>query len=226
MNTLKPILLAVVLLSCYQSNAQTKTGNTFIVAFNPLHITDDNIGFAFSYERFLNEQKNISLYLPLSFALPSNRNEDDYYYNDYVYPTSYNRTTNMDVTKGMVYFYPGVKVYLNNNNKSNARYAIGGSAVIGVGRQDHVTTIYTFDTISNGTQYPTYQARLLNETTDQLTRIKLGMMITNSLNLKPAKHFYLGIEIGLGYTYVNQVNSRNVNRDMLAQVGLKLGYCN
>src|ERR1043165_1123321 len=150
-------LTAVTLCQQINSYAQDAPKGTFIVAVNPIHITDDNIGFAASYEYFLGKQKTISLYLPFMCSLPSNRgnnpyeNDEEYYYftPPYNYPSPYDLHSSYLVNKGMAYFYPGIKVYVSNSKKKTS-YAIGGSLVVGFGQANQLTRNYVIDTLNSG----------------------------------------------------------------------------
>ena len=55
---------------------------------------------------------------------------------------------------------------------------------------------------------------------------KLGMMITNSLNVNPTKRLHMGLELGLGFTYLDNIDNNNFSDGPLnlVQFGFKVGY--
>jgi hypothetical protein len=53
---------------------------------------------------------------------------------------------------------------------------------------------------------------------------KFGMLITNSLNVRPTNNFYFGVEFGIGYTYLNAFDAEAIDREVLTQFGLKFGF--
>jgi hypothetical protein len=52
----------------------------------------------------------------------------------------------------------------------------------------------------------------------------LGVMINNTLNIQPTPHLYMGVELGLGVSYVNKVGSTNLGETTLGQFAFKMGY--
>src|SRR5690606_27166115 len=126
-----------------------------ITSINLLHVTEENVGIAISYERFLKGSGNVSLYLPLSFALPQNDWGDDGpttyqyggYYGYYVPPAT--QTTTRGI--GMAYVCAGIKVYPGGAH-TKVSYALGTSLVFGVGNVQETTRNYKLDTLYNGTE--------------------------------------------------------------------------
>ena len=206
---MKKILLSVLLLSASFSWAQEKKPVS-IYGFNPFHVSEDNIGIAFSYEHFLDTKGIFSLYLPISIAFPEV--ERNNYYNSYFSSQS---TTSRNLT----YFnaYPGIKVYPGGSNK-RVSYAVGASLVMALGKQNQTTTYYKVDTLSP------YNYVFDYKTSSNLNAFKFGMLITNSLNVRPTNNFYFGVEFGIGYTYLNSLNAIATDREALVQFGLKFGF--
>lgn len=200
----------------------------FIIAASPVHVTEENIGAGLSLEIFPNTSGLFSIVLPLSYALP----EEDYYsgYNSYWY-TSYpgnfpNYTPPLEdqyyTYNGMLYFYPGFKIYPTGANKK-VSYAAGANLVLGIGSVEKVTTQYSLDSSVNN-NYTYYTRTPISGTVEGMGRYKLGILLTNSLNLRPGKHLYLGIDFGIGYSYIDRFNGMNNGTDVMAQIGVKFGF--
>ena len=93
----------------------------------------------------------------------------------------------------------------------------------GLGQAELTTIRYKLDTVIQGGQE--YYRRTVSSTTNvNVGRLKLGMMVTNALNIRVGNHIYTGLELGLGYSYINRQDGVNQHRSALAQIGLKLGY--
>jgi hypothetical protein len=102
----------------------------------------------------------------------------------------------------MFYLTPGIKLY-PTGGYGLAKYAIGPSLVIGSGQK-------------TGTDN-------FGMTVSQSDFV-LGMMVNQSLNLNPSPHLYLGLEFGLGYTYVNQLAGLSQGTETLVQFSFRIGY--
>lgn len=115
---MKRLLLFVLLLAASFSWAQEKKP-LCIYGFNPFHVSEENLGIAFSYERFVDSKGIFSLYVPISIAFPEV--ERNNFYNTY-YTTQYTDSRNL------TYFnaYPGIKIYPGGSNK-RVSYAVGAS---------------------------------------------------------------------------------------------------
>lgn len=207
---MKRLLLFVLLLSASFSWAQEKKP-LCIYGFNPFHVTEENLGIAFSYERYLDDKGIFSVYLPLAISFPRVAKSYDYAYSFYS-----NATTD---TRNLTYFtaYPGIKIYPGGSNKRVA-YAVGASLVMALGQQAATTTYYKIQPDSFGRYLLDYQK------IEYKNAFKFGMLITNSLNVRPTSNFYFGVEFGLGYTYLNALNAVAADRETLVQFGLKFGY--
>ncbi len=180
-----------------------------IISFFPMLVNNGGIGLGVSYERLFGKKSFISFYMPFSVTLNSGEN-DYYYYNGGNQPEDQYTYT----------FMPGVKIY-PTGAKGKVRYAIGPSLAFQFGKEySGVMPLYN----SNGTvfaQVPVYRDRFL-----------AGAVVTNSLNVSPTKHLYLGIELALGFVFYEDYNGYSNTYtfepyDMdepIAQFGFKIGY--
>ncbi len=109
----------------------------------------------------------------------------------------------------MFYVMPGLKFY-PTTCYGKIKYAIGPSLVLGMGTQKN----YYYDYFSS--YYPPHS--------EVQNRFLLGVMINNSLNFQPTKHLYLGLEFGLGFTYIDKLAGGNNGVTAITQGGFKLGY--
>ncbi len=223
-------LILIILPAISKAQDAPKKNSRFAVAVNLVQVTEDNVGFGFNYEHFLNEQGSVSLYLPFSYSLPASNSYQNFptdptFY--YPHPNQYGATyvpldDEFQANKGMAYFYPGVKFY-TGKKLARVSYCIGASLVAGIGQAELTTTRYNLDTVTQGGQ-EYYRRSVSSTTSENVGRFKLGMMVTNALNIRVGKHIYTGLELGLGYSYINRQDGVNLHRSALAQIGLKLGY--
>jgi len=167
-----------------------------IISLAPLAVTDQGVGFGLAYERSLDSKGMFSFYLPLAYSF---RIQEDNYYGSQYY----------DRTEYMFYAYPGIKVY-PTGAFGKVRYGIGPSLVIGTGSQ--------YDDRYYSQPYP------YTGTMAFVDRFILGTMINNSLNINPTNRLHLGLELGLGVTYVNKIGGRNYGTQPLVQSAFKIGY--
>lgn len=180
-----------------------------IIAIAPLQVTE-GVGLGLSYERVLDKKGIISFYLPATIAFNTSNNSGEFfpggYYNNYGYP--YNETYNT------YYVMPGIKIY-PTGSKGKVRYAVGPSLAFVFGKQYNA---YYPDPLIYPSQYPYYLSYRLED------RFAFGMMINNSLNIQPTPHLYLGLELGLGVTYIQQIGGVDVGTNTLGQFAFKVGY--
>ncbi len=171
-----------------------------MLSFAPLQLTEQGFGFAISYEQAIDKEGIVSFNLPLlsTFNLYNNSN---YGYN---YPNYYNNTHQ----DAMFYFCPGLKFY-PTSMFGKLKYSVGPSIVAGFGQE---TTNDIVQPYSSYMGYNTYD------------RLVLGVMITNSLNINPTNHFSLGIDYGLGFTYLNRLNNTNESMASINQFAFRMGY--
>ncbi len=125
-----------------------------------------------------------------------------------------NPYNNSRETRAFKYFYPGVKIYPTGSNR-RVSYAVGVAAALGFGRRN-VNDYYYYN---NG--YNNYGERDV---------FKAGVLVNNSLNIQPTKHLYLGVELGLGFTYysnedsIDGYNYNSFDDGPLVQFSFKIGY--
>jgi len=178
---------------------EAKYGNN-ILALAPLQLTNDNIqggvGFSLSYERVLDKNGIISIYIPaiLSFSTDVNAN--------------YTGVNPTNKTYSTFYCMPGVKFY-PTGSRGIVRYAVGPSFVVAFGNTGQYYDPYGNPT---GGSYSIF-----------------GFMVNNSLNVYPTPHLYLGLELGLGVSYVTNENntyssSVGIGSDPMVQFAFKVGY--
>lgn len=168
-----------------------------ILSLAPLQFSENGLGVGLSYECALDKKSIIAFYIPVAATF------------DLSNGTYFNPNTNTyqnGKTDGMYYAMPGIKVYPTGNT-GLVRYAIGPSLVVGIGQSSSAT----YDA-NNNFVYLTQ------------THSILGMIVNNSLNINPSPHVYLGIELGLGFTYLNRIGGLNQGTETLVQGGLKIGF--
>jgi hypothetical protein len=165
-----------------------------VVAIAPLQFTENGLGFSFSYERAVDKQGIIAFYLPV--ILTFNLANGSYYN----YNTGVQENGHQDM---MFYVMPGVKLY-PTGSFGRVRYGIGPSLVIATGEKSFNDYNTGFNVIQ--------------------THTMLGMIINNSLNINPNAHIHMGLELGLGFSYLNRVGGINQETKFLAQGGFKIGY--
>jgi len=226
-------LISGIACSAFQTAKAQETSpkKQFAIAADLLHFSEDNVGFGFNYEQFLNSRGTVSLYLPFSYALPVNNTYWDNGSGGERYIDLNYQTTGAFIdlhdewteARGMAYFYPGIKVYPASKLR-RVSFCIGASLVLGVGRMEQNSIDYTIDTLGITNQYLYYKLGETSNTSETVGRLKLGMMVTSAINIRVDKHIYTGVELGFGYTYVNMEGNENIHRSILAQAGLKFGY--
>jgi len=196
----KTFLLTALMASVHGiAPAQNNNGyGKNILSVAPMAITDQGVGFGLGYERSLDSRGVFSISLPFTYSF---RVQDDSYYGT----GYYNRT------EYMLYAYPGIKVY-PTGAFGKVRYGVGPSLVIGTGEQ-YDDRVYSYPYPGPYYPGPSYASRFV-----------LGTMIHNSLNINPTNHLYLGLELGLGITYMNRLNNHNIATDPLVQTSFRIGY--
>lgn len=178
---------------------KSKNYGNNILSVMPMQITS-GIGVGLAYERAIDKEKNIlSFYMPVTVAFTDNT----------VDPVTGTGTTNSSAPTFFV--MPGLKFY-PTGGKGVVRYAVGPNLAFIQG-QDYVNDLL-YDNTGN----------IIGQDIGWRNRTALGIMITNSVNINPNEHIHLGLELGLGFTYFNQVNGRNTDVQMLGQFGFKIGY--
>jgi hypothetical protein len=184
----------------------TKFGNS-ILAIAPIQLTEQGVGFAVNYEHAIDKEGYVSYNLPLvaSFDIRSNSGYDynSGYYNNY--------NNHQDA---MFYFCPGIKFY-PTGMFGKCKYSIGPSIVAGVGQE--TTDIYV------SAPQPAYSSYSPN-TYGTYDKLIVGVMLTNSLNISPTKHLYMGVDYSFGFTYLRQYNGINSGNEAITQFAFKMGY--
>lgn len=181
-----------------------------ILSISPMFIAD-GVGVGLSYERMLDRKGIVSFYLPAGVAI---RTDDRYNYASPYYSGSggyyYGGNTSIDYAN--VYIMPGVKIY-PTGSKGKVRYAVGPNIAMVYGKTPKDGYLGTDPT----TGYPMYGSYMAD-------RFTLGVMVTNSLNLQPTPHLSLGMELGLGVSYINQHDGISQGETGLAQFSFRIGY--
>ncbi len=167
-----------------------------LICLAPLQFTDNGLGLSLSYQRVLDKSGIIAFYMPVI----STFNFNSRYFDN---ATQTYKNGNQDM---MIYFMPGVVLY-PTGAFGHVRYGIGPSLVYATGEKSSYNTNYGGYTTINTE-----------------SRTQLGIVLNNSLNINPTNHIYLGLEFGLGFTYMNRVNGINQNSTAIAQGGFKMGY--
>ncbi|MBC7553243.1 MAG: hypothetical protein H7257_04635 [Taibaiella sp.] len=180
-------------------NHEHKTMNmgSTIFSFAPIAATESGVGFALSFEKGIDEGGIVAFTLPLILSLNIN-NFDGY--------NNYNGGYGENRNDFMTYICPGLKFY-PTSSKGKVKYAIGPSLVLGAGQE----TSYNYYQYSSS-YFGTYD------------KLLMGVTINNSLNINPTKHFYMGVEMAFGFTYVNMLNQVNQGMGGISQFSFKLGY--
>jgi len=176
-----------------------------VIAIAPLQYTETGIGTSLSYEHSLDHDGYLALYVPVIATFDLGHRND--YYNGY---------GNYHHNDMMMYAMPGIKFYPTGLGK--VKYAIGPSVVVAYGEKtmDYVVDPYYYTT------YPTYSSYAPYSTTE--TRFVFGMMINNSLNINATPRLYVGLEMGLGFSYIDNIGGFNRGASFLTQGSFKMGY--
>lgn len=171
-----------------------------VIAFAPAQLTNDGFGFGLSYERMLDKDNLVAFYLPVSYTY-TNLRTDDYYYNGSSNSSGFTNKANM------FYAYPGFKIY--PRGLGIVRYGVGPSIAIGTGSK---LSERSYDSNTGNYYYNTENHFLL------------GFVVNNSVNINPTPQLFLGLELGLGVSYLDQVNGANKGVDFLTQFAFRVGF--
>ncbi len=146
---------------------------TNILSISPLQISDQGLGIALSYEKYLDKKKGlVSFYMPVSVAFRNSTNTD---YNAY-------------------YFMPGIKIY-PSGNKGVVKYAVGPNLTFLADKID--TDEYIFDP-ATGTNYYKYGS---TDRFAMGMMINNSLNINPSDHLHMALEFGLGFSYFSSYEY-------------------------
>lgn len=168
-----------------------------ILSIAPLQLSDNGIGIGASYERRLDKEGVVSFYLPVYLTWNTN-NSNNYNNNTYT-------------ADPMFYVAPGIKIY-PTGDQGKVKYAVGPNLVIATGSQTNDNGYY------NNSGYYTYGY----ETRD--SRFMMGIMVINSLNINPTPNLYLGLELGVGDTYINKTDGGLQQQQGLVEFSFRIGY--
>ncbi|PZF71797.1 hypothetical protein [Taibaiella soli] len=178
------------------SNAYSQENTTRnIISVSPAQVTNASLtGFGLQYERMLS--KKFSLYIPVAYSFGKN---------DPCEPAS---------RVQMGYVFPGIKFY-PAGNAHTVSYSFGPSLGLGVGR---LTNSGEFNWCPAGE--PSDPPTLKRHSTE----IQFGLLINNALNINISRHFYTGLEAGMGIMYFDKVDGKNYGQDIMIQGNLRFGY--
>lgn len=190
-----------------------------ILALSPIVVNNDGFGIGLSYERVLGKKGIASFYLP--FAWTFNPDNSNYYAGNYPYYNNYNGGYN-NSTYSTINVMPGVKFY-PTGNRGKVRYSVGPNFLFTYGTEPGYYYGPVYDNQGNIISYPYSGA---------VERLRMGMSITNSLNMYPTPHLYLGVELNLGFIYYDETNgssgyyyNNGINEDQpYGQFAFKIGY--
>lgn len=180
-----------------RTKKQRNYGNN-ILSFMPMQIAT-GLGIGIAYERVLDKNAVLSFYLPITCAFTQSISDPNQAPNG---PASAPAT---------YYFMPGLKFY-PTGGKGTVRYSIGPNLVYIHGNK--FVNDFLYDDQNN----------VVGQDIGWRTRTTLGVMLTNGLNINPSDHVHLGLDLGIGFSYLNKVNNRNTELIPLAQFGFKIGY--
>ncbi len=186
--------------SFHQHNMDKHWSDFTTIALSPFQFTENGVGVGLSYERAIEPDGIISVYVPVIATFNIRNDQYDPYYG-----TPYQNNNNV-----MFYAMPGVKFYPTGMGR--VKYAVGPSVVVGAGQK--ATTSNYYD--------PYYKAYY--NAPGVYDRFLLGMMINNSLNINATAHLYVGAELGFGFTYIDRINTINQGTTFLTQGSFKIGY--
>lgn len=174
-----------------------------ILAFAPIQISESGMGVGISYERMLDKKGIVSFYMPVSYTFTGDGGDNYYGYNDELQN---------------LYLMPGIKIYPTGSN-GIVKYSIGPSLVFAFGEEYRDDLYYTYSgPYYGGSYYPYYNYGYKGD------RFSFGMMINNTLNINPTPHLYLGLELGLGLSYLHYVDNVRQDTQGLTQFGFRVGY--
>jgi hypothetical protein len=167
-----------------------------IIAIAPIQMTNESVsGIGIHYERIMDKDGMFSIYLPVAIS----------FYDE-------EAGVNLKESRTFVNAYPGLKIYPGGSGR-RVSYSVGASFGFGFGNkfkevrvQDPITGSYTL----------TYKDASL---------FKTGFMVNNGLNIQPTKHFYVGLEFGIGILYYNnEKTDYTVGEEPFVQFNFKMGY--
>lgn len=169
-------------------------------------------GLGLQFEYMLTPKQNISFYFPMTISFCSLTDENNAYPYDKIH------------THSFFYIYPGFKYYPTGSNRK-VSYSIGPSIALGFGRK--------YNVYNPGGDPPVDASTYVYPPTTSSAVFKTGVIINNGLNMMPTPHLYIGMELGLGFTFYSNDNINNFELGPpgsnnagapLVQFNMKVGY--
>lgn len=160
-----------------RSSGPSMDYGTNILRLSPITAMDIGVGFGLSYEKIFGKDQMVGLILPVYLMLESQNDYDPFFGNGSNYDNGNN---------AYFYFNPGLKIYPFGQRR--VTYAVGPSLMFGYG--GGTEWIYN----GNGTVYEQ----------QDITKLRMGMMVNNYVNFQISKGFNLGIEVGIGARYIDR----------------------
>jgi len=199
----RQLLLLFFICSCILSYAEDKTvgvnGQSNIISVMPIVFTENGLGFGGSYERFVSKKEVISFYMPVTATFDVANSNRIYNYNTGNYSTG--------KADAMYYAMPGIKCYPGGCRRK-INYAVGLSLEVGTGQKSSDLT----------------DLHGLNVTENVQSHFIAGGLLQNSVNMNAGKNLYIGIELGLGSSLINNVGNVTQGNEFLIQGSFKAGY--
>ena len=180
-----------------------------IVSAALINLSDDGFGVGLAYERALDKRGVINFSLPINLCFSSISGNEVYN------PTTGSYDYNM-LKRSIFQIMPGVKFY-PTGNQGKVRYAIAAQVAYYTGTKE-MEQYLPSPTI--GSYYTIGSAQVQ----------KLGVIVNNSVNMFPTQHVFIGIDLGLGLTYMNKEENLMTNKmqelgtAQLAQFNFRIGY--
>lgn len=149
-----------------------------IIRVSPFTAMDVGVGFGLSYEKLFGKDQMVGLVLPLHLMFGVN---------DGNFGTGYGY--NSDATKAYGYFTPGLKIYPFGQRK--VTYAVGPTLMFGYGGGKEWRYNY-------GISGPGYEEYV------DVTKLRVGLLVSNYLNFNISESFNIGLEAGVGVRYLDR----------------------
>jgi hypothetical protein len=176
-----------------------------ILSISPMQITEQGVGVGIAYERVLDKSGILSFYFPAIVAFNGNDLNSS---STGPGGTNYNNYHDYNT----YYLMPGLKFY-PTGSKGKVRYAVGPNVVAAFGQR------YVNNVLLNNS------GTIIGQDIGYKDHFSLGMIINNSLNINPTARLHLGLEMGIGITYLDQTEGKNTGEtEGFFQFGFKIGY--
>jgi hypothetical protein len=178
---------------------------TNILSASPFSVLDIGIGFGLSYEKIIGTEQNVGIILPIHLLFDVENNS---YY-------GYPYDNNNEYNNAYFYFTPGLKIYPFGQRR--VTYAVGPNLMIGAGGGKE----WRYNNYTSATEQ------------FDITKLRIGMLVNNYLNVNFTKGFNMSVQAGLGVRYIDRetassygMNEQTVNKGMnvTGQFTLSLGY--